>query len=120
MSQESRCSLKPVISFTVACACLLSAAVSSRVFAQGVVRSYKVISQSPSEVVIKIEPQYQYNTVISVDGKTYTEVRFPGGSVMDSAGAPEAQKLILPLLAPNRTPASIDVGEQKLGVPQNC
>src|SRR5437868_13660320 len=102
MSQQSRRPLKPVIALTAACLCLFTAGISSRVLAQHNTRSYQVLSESPNELVIMIEPQYQYNTVIAVDGKTYTEVRFTGGSAMDSAGAPEAQKLILPLLAPNR------------------
>src|SRR5438105_1164684 len=82
-------------------------------------RSYQVLSESPAEVIIRIEPKYEYNTVIAADGKTYNEVRFTGGSIMDSAGAPEAMRLILPLLAPNRTAASVQVLEQKLDVRPN-
>lgn len=109
----------------LAVAGLVVVAASTRGFAQSVSsfaatnKSYRVLSASQSEVVIQVEPQYDYTTVLAADGKTYSAVNFAGGSTMDSAGAPDARRLILPLLAPNRTPVSVEVLDQTLDVRPN-
>ncbi len=82
-------------------------------------KCFEVLSATPTELVVRIAPQYQNYTVVASSGQTFTEVTFAGGSNMDSAGAPGTMKLLLPLLAPNRTPAAVEILDQQLDIVPN-
>ncbi|MDP4198742.1 MAG: type IX secretion system sortase PorU [Bacteroidota bacterium] len=87
--------------------------------ATGSSKYFELLSVTPSEVVVRIAPQYQTYTVVGTTGQAFTEVTVRGGSATDSVGAPELMRLELPLLAPNRNPATIEVLDQKLDVIPN-
>ena len=82
-------------------------------------KGYEVLSVTPNEVIVKITPTYQTKIVQSTSGKSFTEMTFSGGAIMDSTGSPEMPRLILPFLAPDRTPASVEIVSQSLEVLPN-
>src|SRR5207253_1875757 len=94
------------------------AAVSS--FAQSNSKSYTTLSVKPEEIIVKVVPQYTETTVTDVTtGKGFTEMSFAGGVVTDAAGAPRIERLVLPLLSPNRQAAQVEVIDQSLEVIPN-
>ena len=82
--------------------------------------SYQVLSVTPGEVLIRIAPHYEtHNVTDAASGSVYTEMTFGGGSILDSAGAPEAMRLVLPFITPNQSPARITIVSQTLEVLPN-
>ncbi len=79
-------------------------------------KSYQVLSITPGEVVVRIQPTYTSQTVRDSSGREFTEMTFAGGVVTDSAGAPEVMRLALPFLAPNRQQAKVEIVSQSLEV----
>src|ERR1035437_2964036 len=104
--------LMPLTMLAVSLACpLLGRSQSAKCF--------EVLSATTTELVVRVAPQYQNYPLVTNTGQILTEVTFPGGATMDSAGAPGTMKLLLPLLAPNRAPADVEILDQQLDVVPN-
>jgi hypothetical protein len=80
--------------------------------------SYAAETVSPEEVLIHIAPQYTTRS-ITVGGREMTSIGFAGGELTGSAGGPAEMKLVLPFLAPSRTPMSVEVVSQQVEVLSN-
>ncbi|MFI5202619.1 MAG: C25 family peptidase propeptide domain-containing protein, partial [Candidatus Kapaibacterium sp.] len=81
--------------------------------------SYEVLSVTPQEVILRIQPKYESRQVRDTSGFAYTEMTFPGGITTDSAGAQEIMRLRLNFLTPNTKPASVGIVSQSLEVLPN-
>ena len=81
--------------------------------------SYTVLSVTPNEVLVQIQPKYETDQVHDTSGYAYTEMTFPGGVITDSAGAPEVMRLPLEFLTPSTQPATVEIVSQSLEVLPN-
>ena len=79
-------------------------------------QSYRVLSVTPSEVLVLVQPAYRSQIVKDANGRAYTEITFPGGVTTDSTGAQSIQRLNLAFLAPSLRPATVEIVNQKLDV----
>lgn len=79
-------------------------------------QSYTVLSVTPSEVLLLVQPTYRTQVVKDPNGHSFTEITFPGGFTTDSVGAQEIQRLNLAFLAPSKRQATVEIVNQKLDV----
>src|SRR5690349_5061630 len=81
-------------------------------FAQGVTRSYEVLSATPQEVVVRIAPKYAFDTVSTETGNA-VRIRFIDGSFASAVGAPGVMKLPLGVILPSAVAPKIEVLSEK-------
>ena len=105
----------------VAAACLVLAAMPfATLRAQPLgASSYEVLSVTPQEVIVRIQPKYESHQVRDTSGFAYTEMTFPGGITTDSTGAQSIMRLRLNFLTPNTQPATVGIVSQSLEVLPN-
>ena len=87
--------------------------------AQAQPASYHVLSVTPNEVLVQIQPHYTTRTVYDTSGYAYTAMGFAGGVLTDSAGTQGLARLRMMFLTPNRTPAQVQIVSQSLEVLPN-
>ena len=101
--------------YALAASALLALA-SGFATAQAQPASYQVLSVSPTEVLVRIEPHYTTQTVYDTSGYAYTAMSFAGGVLADSAGTQGLEQLRMMFLTPSRTPAEVQIVNQSLEV----